>query len=64
MEHEIGTRITLEVVRDTDGEGCRECFFSQIEVCPEGIECSKIDREDGEEVYYRIVSIYPKTATK
>lgn len=64
MEQEIGTRITIEVVRDTDGEGCGQCFFNQLDECPLEIQCGSLNREDGEGVYYHIVSIYPKKSLR
>lgn len=51
IEHKIGTRITLKVVKQ---DGCEGCFFSEFDNCRE-IACSCFERMDDEKIIYKVI---------
>lgn len=56
MEHEIGTRITLEVV-ESNFEYCDGCYFADLYVtnCASKMKCARCYRTDGKNVIYNEV---------
>lgn len=54
MEHKIGTRFTIEVVKDEGRINCEECFFREFKDCSE-LACDACQRADLNDVHYRVI---------